>query len=522
MDDAGTPVEVRPAEPSGGMQPFVAGASAPPRKGFPVLQAAMAAIVIVAAGIGVYSWLSGARVAVQSEPPGATVLVNGRVVGATPVVVRGLSPGQYCLRMEKEGYTTLVRPLAVPREGLTIQETLAPIGTGALTVQIKPSGAEVLLDGEVVGHTPLPTLAVRVGTHDLVVRKTNFKSYVQRIEVQAGQPLEYKDFGLENLVLTMLRANVETEKQRVAHYMDLGHYLFVNDELDEAAEVYAQALQVANTALEFAKDTPVEERGMEQQRRAEDINRLNEEIRKKSHWPNKDVVKFASILRRQQDLVAGKNIMDWQSVRESVQNFIQDGKQERAQALLLQHIAAAPNTPNTPQAYIELLQLRLRMHSLEAAQETYGKFFDLYGGQPPLLRQAANSVYNAARLYQGVERSRVLEIAERMLRTSELLTRPGRGEPEMNSLCKFELANVLCLQGKPEAAVPLYRESIAGTANEPTKEARSQNLVDCLRTLNELKEVREILTKLSTSKTPEVAQKAKDDLQRLTPSPDNK
>ncbi|MCY3023336.1 MAG: PEGA domain-containing protein [Planctomycetota bacterium] len=484
------------------------------------LRAAIGCLVLLALLLWAVAPLFSTKLTLRTDPPGATVLLNGRVAGATPLTLRDLHPGKYSLRLEKEGFAPVARFVEVPPAGIIVQETLLRYGNGSLLVQIKPRGAEVLLDGELLGHTPLQLASVPAGVHELVVRKTNYKPYIQRVEIQAGQTLEFKDFGLEDIILAMLRGQVEREKQRVCHYMDLGHYLFVNDEMDEAAEVYAKALQVANTQMEFAADTSPEERALEARLRAEDLSRLSEEIKKKSHWPGKDVTKFTSILRQQQELVAGRNITEWTTVRESVQNFVHDGKLERAQALLLQHIAAVPNSPLVPQAYIELLQLRLRMHNMEGLRDTYARFMDLYGKQPVLLRQAANALYNGGDALQGEQRRDVLGMAEKMLRDGVALSR--RGDPELLALCKLELANVLSRQGRADQAVPFYRESIAGTRDASTKELRSQLLVEALKTVHNLDEARAVLEELAKSPREEVAKKAKSDLRQIIPSPENK
>jgi hypothetical protein len=43
-------------------------------------------------------------IAVQSEPPGATVFVNGLPIGSTPVLIRDLPVGSRVLRVEAPGY----------------------------------------------------------------------------------------------------------------------------------------------------------------------------------------------------------------------------------------------------------------------------------------------------------------------------------------------------------------------------------------------------------------------------------
>src|SRR5437867_1541410 len=49
----------------------------------------------------------GASALITSEPAGATVFVNGRLAGSTPLIVNGLSLGDYGLRFEKAGFQPL-------------------------------------------------------------------------------------------------------------------------------------------------------------------------------------------------------------------------------------------------------------------------------------------------------------------------------------------------------------------------------------------------------------------------------
>ncbi|HEY3319943.1 MAG TPA: PEGA domain-containing protein [Planctomycetota bacterium] len=451
---------------------------------------------------------------VDTTPVGASVLVNGHLAGGAPVSLSGLKPGTYSIRVEKEGYLPLIKQVAIGSREVRLKETLRRCGTGTLAISIKPRGAEILLDGELLGQTPLRR-DVPVGLHELLIRKTNFKPYAQRIDVEAGQVATFKDFALEDVVLGMLRAAVERDKQRVSTYMDLGHYLFVNDELDESAEVYATAYQVAGQPLVFPEKADNEEKRLELRLRTEDLNRLNEEVRKKSHWPGKDTTKWAATLRRQQEVTAGTNITEWPMVFEQVQNFLRDNKDERAQSLLLAHINAAKNAAMLPQAYIQLLSVRLKMHNMPGLRETFATFNELYGGTPVLGRQAANAIYTAAAGFQGEPQKEVLGMAEKLLVRGVNETHKGRGEGELNALCRFELANVMALQGRGEQALPFYRESINGTADQSTRELRRQKLADCLIKIRNYMEARTELNILAKSPRTDIQTKAQEDLRLL-------
>ncbi len=460
---------------------------------------------------------------VTTVPPGATVFINGRLAGATPLVVRGLSSGTYSLRMEKENFAPLVKTIELSHDGYPVHENLPKIATGKIKIEMKPEGAEVLLDGDFVGHSPLLLSDVQVGEHDLLVRKTNCNPYSRRIEVVAGQQLAYND-ELEDKVLTMLNGNIAKEKYRVAHYVDLGHYLFVNNRLTEAADAYARALEVAGTPIEFDEGVTQDERRLEIRLRAEDQNRLNDELRKKEHWPGKDLTAFVRIVEGAREIATNAgNFRDWNWAQEQANNYVHDGKLEDAQKLLTRHIDAVKDGPLLAQAYINLLSVRLKMKKMEPVQETYNTFMKLYGSRPELLRQAGNAVYSTQATFEGKDRDTVLTMAETMFRKGVALTRGG--EPELKALCNFELGNVLALENRAELALQPYKDSIDGTSDKGTKELRAQRLVESLKALKKFTDARKVLTELEKSRNQDVSEKAKlllKEIDLIEPSPDNK
>ncbi len=473
-------------------------------------------VLVLAAGAVVFfasmqRRIGHASFALNTTPPGASAFLNGHLLGPTPVSVPQLKYGNYSLRVEKDGFMPVVRMVDVDSADVRVTEALQKRGVGTLIVNIKPRGAEVLVDGELLGQTPFRREDIPVGQHDLLIRKTNFKPYSQRIDVAAGEPLNFADFALENVVLTMLRAAVEKDKQRVSNYMDLGHYLFANDELDESAEVYKDALRVAHSTLVFDKDATREERDLEQRLRQEDLSRLSEEIRKKTHWPGKDTARWAAAIHGAQENVATANVSDWTVVYEQVQNFTRDGKPERAQELLVRHIETAKDVATLPQAYIQLMTIRLRLRSLETLRETYTQFCDRYGNDPALARQAGNAIYTGAATFNGPQQKELLGMAERLL----LRAAGNSNEPEMRSLCRFELANVMTMQGRYEQAIPIYRESALQTVDPGTRELRNLRQVECLMKMRDYVEARAVLTRLAHSPRPEVSQKATEDIRAL-------
>jgi hypothetical protein len=73
---------------------------------------------------------SGAVVTIQSDPPGAAVHFDGRLMGATPVTLEKVRPGEYRVVLSKPGYRDVSQVVVVKRrESLTLSFKLDPLAT---------------------------------------------------------------------------------------------------------------------------------------------------------------------------------------------------------------------------------------------------------------------------------------------------------------------------------------------------------------------------------------------------------
>lgn len=121
---------------------------------------------------------------VTSTPSGANVYIDDANVGKTPVEIE-VAPGTHRIRVTRENYIPQEETLSVTKD-TQIHFDLKP-NWGLLTIYSSPSGAEVIVDGNVVGATPIKELNLSVGTHRLVLRKEGYREYRGEVTIRPGE-----------------------------------------------------------------------------------------------------------------------------------------------------------------------------------------------------------------------------------------------------------------------------------------------------------------------------------------------
>ncbi len=115
------------------------------------------------------------KLTIDSTPEqGAEVLIAGEDRGPTPVTVEGLAPGKYEVVLRHSRYKRTIQEIEVkglPEEQVTVE--MQPL-TGYLSIESSPIGAEVFLDGEKAGTTPLLSLPLQIGEHSYELRLENY------------------------------------------------------------------------------------------------------------------------------------------------------------------------------------------------------------------------------------------------------------------------------------------------------------------------------------------------------------
>lgn len=120
-------------------------------------------------------------------PKAAQVEVDGKSWGVAPVAEHAISPGTHELAVTRPGFAPYHRRFVVRRgKHLILSATLQPV-SGVLAVRSEPPGADVSVDGEPVGKTPVTGRELKPGNYELRVHAPGFMEDVSRIAMRAGE-----------------------------------------------------------------------------------------------------------------------------------------------------------------------------------------------------------------------------------------------------------------------------------------------------------------------------------------------
>ena len=154
-------------------------------------------------------WLS-------SVPAGARFYVNGQARGKGPLAINSLAPGTYLVRAELEGHGTLERNITIGYGQTLSEEFRLENVVGRLEVKSYPIGAQVLVDGHIVGVTKsddpnadfsdiLSVEGLTSGEHTVTFRKDGYAEVVRHPVVEPSKTVQVSSGRMKRI----FKPNVE-------------------------------------------------------------------------------------------------------------------------------------------------------------------------------------------------------------------------------------------------------------------------------------------------------------------------
>ncbi|WP_456420643.1 PEGA domain-containing protein [Thermococcus sp.] len=125
---------------------------------------------------------------VHSNPTNATVIIDGKIIGKTPVST-SLSPGNHTIVVMKDGYLPYNHTFSASLNELqNLTVNLVPERTN-LEISTVPPGALIKVDGKPVGRSPL-SIEVEPGRHVVSAEMRNYLSNSTEVNVHSGESVE--------------------------------------------------------------------------------------------------------------------------------------------------------------------------------------------------------------------------------------------------------------------------------------------------------------------------------------------
>ena len=124
------------------------------------------------------------KLAVQSQPSGAQIIIDGKDYGLTPATI-SLPSGKHVIFLQKDRFASVKQSIEVfPNQTRSVQITLKPLAT--LLITTEPSEARIEINRQMKGESPLNLDVPPDSALVIRIQKTNYREAVQKITLHPG------------------------------------------------------------------------------------------------------------------------------------------------------------------------------------------------------------------------------------------------------------------------------------------------------------------------------------------------
>src|SRR5690606_37318468 len=147
--------------------------------------------------------------ALQSNPSGADVYVDGSFVGITPLNF-SVAPGRHDVRFELAGYDSFSTSTSVSAgQSQNVSANLqGQVRAGTVSFTSVPSGADVCVDGRYVGTTPTGAIRFEEGSYTARFEADGYQSTSINFRAVGGRDLTVDAALVGNMATAVVQANV--------------------------------------------------------------------------------------------------------------------------------------------------------------------------------------------------------------------------------------------------------------------------------------------------------------------------
>jgi hypothetical protein len=126
-------------------------------------------------------------ISLQAPSKGAVLLIDGVEVGPVSTAPHAVAPGDHSITVKRLGYADFTKKVSVPQGGTAKLDVSLEAVAGVVSIQSDVANANVFVDGEPYGQTPLRDLLLLPGPHEILVKKDGFQEETSKLVVKAGK-----------------------------------------------------------------------------------------------------------------------------------------------------------------------------------------------------------------------------------------------------------------------------------------------------------------------------------------------
>jgi len=127
---------------------------------------------------------------IESEPSEAIVFINGQDMGKTPYSLLSIAQGNYNIELKAENFKPFKRAIAVHSGQLSELKAKMEVVSGSLFVQSTPSNAQVFMNEDFMGLTPLLLENINPGTLPVTLRLDGYSEHKDGVRILSGAKTE--------------------------------------------------------------------------------------------------------------------------------------------------------------------------------------------------------------------------------------------------------------------------------------------------------------------------------------------
>jgi len=189
------------------------------------------------------------NVSITSDPPGASVFVDGEYKGTTPLKGLKLAAGSHTVRLEKARHTTWKDVVAFSSFKRSVHAKLKAERLSSINIHSKPKGASVYVNGQFQGETPCEMRDVEPGLYEVLVTCENYEPCQKTVEVgDKAVTVEVKlQSKLERYYLDAIKKN----RYDLHSYTELAHHYMIRKDFDDAMAIFEKALKTADSGSAY-------------------------------------------------------------------------------------------------------------------------------------------------------------------------------------------------------------------------------------------------------------------------------